>query len=218
MSIQSWKWRNIDSTCRFIIFSGNYSARSSQNALQWVNCRDWIRFPDPLWRHPSYGHIWVKSVVRAISTSDGNARMPSGHSRKTELLLFICALAGIEWPRNDPSRPVLTAWPAGQTKCCVASSPPHLYHKWLYLEFNSLSFALGFESIGPQNMPKRNGSKNVKKVSTVLRLLMKGLANRNLRLTSYIDHCGWVLEKITKYFANPTIYLIKSHESMRLIL
>jgi hypothetical protein len=57
MSIQSWKWRNIDSTCQFIIFSGNYSARSSQNALQWVNCRNRTRFPDLLWRYPSYGQV-----------------------------------------------------------------------------------------------------------------------------------------------------------------
>jgi hypothetical protein len=28
-----------------------------KNALQWVNCRDWNRFPDPLWRHPSYGQV-----------------------------------------------------------------------------------------------------------------------------------------------------------------
>jgi hypothetical protein len=58
VSIQSWKWGNIDSIFQFIIFSGNYSLRSSQNALQqWVNCQDWTRFPDPLWRHPSYGQV-----------------------------------------------------------------------------------------------------------------------------------------------------------------
>jgi hypothetical protein len=66
MSIQSWKWRNIDSRFQFIIFSGNYSARSSQNALQWVNCRDWTQFPDPLWRHPSYGQV---GIVRTILSS-----------------------------------------------------------------------------------------------------------------------------------------------------
>jgi hypothetical protein len=79
MSIQSWKWRNIDSTFQFIIFSGNYSARSSQNALQWVNCRDLTRFPDPLWRHPSYGQVGSPSNPDLY----GNSRMPSGHSRRT---------------------------------------------------------------------------------------------------------------------------------------
>jgi hypothetical protein len=61
MSIQSWKWRNIDSIFQFIIFSENYSSRSSQNALQWVNCRDWTRI--------RYGGTLdtVKSVVRALT-------------------------------------------------------------------------------------------------------------------------------------------------------
>jgi hypothetical protein len=103
MSIQSWKWRNIDSIFRFIIFSGNYSSRSSQNALQWVNCRDWTRFPDPLWRHPSYGQVqpgsrrdlavrrvvlpgWVKSVVRAIpSSTETPERPPEIHERLPNL-------------------------------------------------------------------------------------------------------------------------------------
>jgi hypothetical protein len=71
MTIQSWKWRKF----QFIIFSGNYSSRSSQNALQWVNCRDWTRI--------RYGGTLdtVKLVVRAIPSSDGNSRTASGDSR-----------------------------------------------------------------------------------------------------------------------------------------
>jgi hypothetical protein len=57
MSIQSRKWRNIESIFQFIIFFGNYRLRSSQNALQWENCQDWTRFPYPLWRHPSHGQV-----------------------------------------------------------------------------------------------------------------------------------------------------------------
>jgi hypothetical protein len=91
MSIQSWKWRNIISTCQFIIFSGNYSARSSQNALQWVNCRNLTRFPDPLWRHPSYGQVGCPSNLEL----DGNSRMSSGHSRRTT------ELDRVEWQTTE---------------------------------------------------------------------------------------------------------------------
>jgi hypothetical protein len=39
------------------ILIGYLSGCSSQNALQWVNCRDWTRFQDPLCRHSSYGQV-----------------------------------------------------------------------------------------------------------------------------------------------------------------
>jgi hypothetical protein len=82
MSIQSWKWRNIDSTCQFIIFSGNYRLRSSQNALQherWGKLPGWTRFPDPLWRQPSYGQVGSPSNPELY----GNSRTASGDSRRT---------------------------------------------------------------------------------------------------------------------------------------
>jgi hypothetical protein len=91
MSIQSWKWRNIDTTFQFIIFSGNYCVRSSQNALQWVNCRDWTRFPDPLWRRPSNGQVGSPSNPVLYV----NARAPSGHSRRTT------ELGRVEWSNSS---------------------------------------------------------------------------------------------------------------------
>jgi hypothetical protein len=87
MSIQSWKWRNIDSIFQFIIFSGNYCSRSSQNALQWVNCRDWTRFPDPLWRHPSYGQVGSPSNPELY----GNSRWISGRHNS-----FFACFPGLE--------------------------------------------------------------------------------------------------------------------------
>jgi hypothetical protein len=50
-----------------------------QFALQWVNCRDWTRFPDTLRRHPSYGQVGSPSNPELY----GNSRMPAGHSRRT---------------------------------------------------------------------------------------------------------------------------------------
>jgi hypothetical protein len=97
MSIQSWKWsRNIESTIQFIIFFGNYRSRSSQNALQHER---WSKIagtgPGFRIRYGGTLHM-VKSVVRAIPTSDGNARMPSGHSRRTT------ELGRVEWDRLPP--------------------------------------------------------------------------------------------------------------------
>jgi hypothetical protein len=58
------------------LHNGNYSARSSQNALQWVNCRDWPGFRI---RYGGTLHT-VKSVVRAIPSSmETSERLPDIH-------------------------------------------------------------------------------------------------------------------------------------------
>jgi hypothetical protein len=58
----------IDSTSKFIIFSGNYRSRSSQNALQQVR---WSKLPglDPVSGSAGGTLDTVKSVVRAIPNS-----------------------------------------------------------------------------------------------------------------------------------------------------
>jgi hypothetical protein len=51
-------------------------------AIGKINCRDWTRFPDPLWRHP----LWVKSVVRAIPSSTETPEcLPDIHERPPNL-------------------------------------------------------------------------------------------------------------------------------------
>jgi hypothetical protein len=45
------------------------------------------QFPDPLWRHPSYGQVGSTSNPELY----GNSRMPSGHSRRTT------ELGRVEW-------------------------------------------------------------------------------------------------------------------------
>jgi hypothetical protein len=61
MSIQSWKWRNIEYTIQFIIYVFGTAGRGAPimhcNRKDGVNCRDWTRFPDPLWRHSPYGQV-----------------------------------------------------------------------------------------------------------------------------------------------------------------
>jgi hypothetical protein len=87
----------------FLWTTGHGAPRMHCNMKDGVNCRDWTRFPDPLWRHPSYGQ--VGSPSNPDPTSDGNARMPSGHSRRTT------ELGRVEWPfytvlvRGNPPQP-----------------------------------------------------------------------------------------------------------------
>jgi hypothetical protein len=98
VSIHSWKWMNIESTIQFIIYFGNYRSRGAPrmhcNTKDGVNCRDWTRFPDPLWRH-SYVQVGRPSNPELY----GNARMPSGHSWRTTELGRVECLCGVMPPR-----------------------------------------------------------------------------------------------------------------------
>jgi hypothetical protein len=41
----------------FLGSTGRGAPRMHCNMKDGVNCRDWTRFPDPLWRHPWYGQV-----------------------------------------------------------------------------------------------------------------------------------------------------------------